>query len=252
MCFLHFFSFQIASARVRYMCFHSYMCKDLAHSSQFTHTPTHARAAQAHLVPLFCRSLTPSSILFPLMHRMAPRLSLRPRPTVAPPPWSSSWLQARTRKKTTWCTFFPIFSFFNFEHFSQKKWKKNTRTSMAAAVTSLPRVCFPLLFVWKMSNFTIFFFQIASARAHYTCAFIATCAKTWPTPRSSHTPQAMLAPCRHPCSSLLPLTHSILHLLFPLMHRMATRLSFGPRATVAPPPWSSSWRQARTRRRRPM
>ena len=34
---------------------------------QFTPPPTHARAAQAHLVPLFCRSLTPSSILFPLM-----------------------------------------------------------------------------------------------------------------------------------------------------------------------------------------
>jgi hypothetical protein len=32
--------------------------------------------------------------------------------------------------------------FFIFEHFSQKKWKKNTRTSMVTAVTSLPRVCF--------------------------------------------------------------------------------------------------------------
>ena len=48
--------------RALHMCFHSYMCKDLAHSSQCTHTPSHARAAQAHLVPLFCRSLTPSSI----------------------------------------------------------------------------------------------------------------------------------------------------------------------------------------------
>jgi len=38
--------------------------------------------------------------------------------------------------------FFPIFSFFIFEHFSQKKSIKNTRTSTVAAVTSLPRVCF--------------------------------------------------------------------------------------------------------------
>ena len=52
------------------------------------------------LVPLFCRSLTPSSILFPLMCRcLAPRLSLRPRKTVTPPPWSSSWRQARTRRQ---------------------------------------------------------------------------------------------------------------------------------------------------------
>ena len=48
---------------------------------------------------------------------------------------------------------FPFFSFFIFEHFPQMKWKKNTRTSMVAAVTSLPRVRFYLLFVWKMSNF---------------------------------------------------------------------------------------------------
>jgi len=38
---------------------------------------------------------------------------------------------------------FPhFFSFFIFEHFWLKKWKKNTRTSMVAAVTSSPRVCF--------------------------------------------------------------------------------------------------------------
>jgi len=65
-----------------------------------TLTPNHARAAQAHLLPLFCLSLTPSSILFPLMCRcLATRLSLRPRPTVTPPPWSSSWRQARTRRQ---------------------------------------------------------------------------------------------------------------------------------------------------------
>jgi len=45
-------------------------------------------------------------------------------------------------KKTIWCAFFPIFSFFIFEHFSQMKWKKITRTSLVAAVTSLPRVRF--------------------------------------------------------------------------------------------------------------
>jgi len=147
---------------------------------QFTHTPSHARAAQVHLVPLFCRSLTPSSILFPLMYRMATRLSLRPRATVTPPPWSSSWRQARTRTRRTrqerlreierWnggraeghtptthprgqrttCAMPGVRVgvllknklFFIFEHFSQKKWKKNTRTSMVTAVTSLPRVCF--------------------------------------------------------------------------------------------------------------
>jgi hypothetical protein len=38
--------------------------------------------------------------------------------------------------------FFSVFFIFHFEHFSQKKWKKNTRTSTVAAVTSLPRVCF--------------------------------------------------------------------------------------------------------------
>jgi len=68
-----------------------------------------------------------------------------------------------------------------------------------------------------------------------------------------HTPPK---PCSRragtPCSSLLPLTHSILHLLFPFMHRLAPRLSLRPRATVTPPPWSSSWRQARTRTRRGM
>ena len=34
------------------------------------------------------------------------------------------------------------FSFFIFEHFPPKKWKKNTRTSMVAAITRLLRVCF--------------------------------------------------------------------------------------------------------------
>ena len=42
-----------------------------------------------------------------------------------------------------------------------------------------------------------FFFQFASARARHTCAFIPTCVKTWPTPRSSHTPQTMLAAQAH-------------------------------------------------------
>ena len=37
--------------------------------------------------------------------------------------------------------FFPYFSIFIFEHFPPKKWKKNTRTSTVAAVTSSPRVC---------------------------------------------------------------------------------------------------------------
>ena len=57
----HIFFFCVCT-RALHMCFHSYMCKALAHSSQFPPPPNHARAAQAHLVPLFCRSLTPSSI----------------------------------------------------------------------------------------------------------------------------------------------------------------------------------------------
>ena len=65
--FYYFFFPNCVCTRALHMCFHCYMCKDLAHSSQFPHTPSHARAVQAHHVPLFCRSLTPSSILFPLM-----------------------------------------------------------------------------------------------------------------------------------------------------------------------------------------
>ena len=58
--------------------------------------------------------------------------------------------------------------------------------------------CSPLsYFCLENVHISYFFFQIASARAHYTCAFIPTCAKTWPTPRSAHTPQTMLAPRRH-------------------------------------------------------
>ena len=95
---VHLSSFFCVCTRALHMCFHSYMCKDLARSS---HPPQTMLAAQAHLVPLFCRSLTPSSILFPLMHSLATRLSLRPRATVTPPPWSSSWRQARTRTRRT-------------------------------------------------------------------------------------------------------------------------------------------------------
>ena len=45
--------------------------------------------------------------------------------------------------------------------------------------------------------FSIFFLSKLRLHACATCAFIPTCAKTWPTPRSSHTPQPMLAPRRH-------------------------------------------------------
>jgi len=69
--------------------------------------------------------------------------------------------------------------------------------------------------------------------------------------RSSHTPQTMLAPRRYTLffsfasHSLHPPSPRSSH-----VHSLATRLSFWPRPTVTPPPWSSSWRQARTRRRR--
>jgi hypothetical protein len=97
-------------------------------------------------------------------------------------------------------------------------------------------------------QFYYFFFpNCVCTRALHMCFHCYMCKDL---ARSSHTPQTTLAPCRHPCSSLLPLTHSILHLLFPLMHSLAARLSLRPRPTVTPPPWSSSWRQARTRTRR--
>ena len=84
-----------------------------------------------------------------------------------------------------------------------------------------------------LENVHISFFFCVCTRALHMCFHSYMCKDL---ARSSHTPQAMLAPCRHPCSSLLPLTHSILHLLFPLMHRMAARLSLRPRSTITPPP----------------
>ena len=54
------------------------------------------------------------------------------------------WPRSENRfwKKQFGSPYLPFFSFFIFEHFSQKKWKENTRTSMVAAVTSLLRDCF--------------------------------------------------------------------------------------------------------------
>jgi len=185
--------------------------------------------------------------------------------------------------------------FFIFEHFSQKKRKKNTRTSMVAAVTSSPRVRFFIfhdesgLFLKIISksirlvrlfpHFFIFHFrallteEMEKEHAHIVgggCNKLATCllsssfclenvqfyyfySKLRLHARTTHVlsflhvqrPGPLLAvhtppkPCSRragtPCSSLLPLTHSILHLLFPLMCRVAPRLSFGPRSTATPP-----------------
>jgi hypothetical protein len=63
-----------------------------------------------------------------------------------------------------------------------------------------------------------------------------------------HTPQPMLAPRRH--TFFLSFASHSLHPLSSHVYRMAPRHSLRPRATVTPPPWSSSWRQARTRTRR--
>jgi len=98
--------------------------------------------------------------------------------------------------------------FFIFEHFSQKKWKKNTRTSLVAAVTSLPRVCFPLLFVWKMSNFTIFIPNCVCTRALHMCFHSYMCKDLAHSSQCTHPPnharaaQAHLVPLF--CRSLTP------------------------------------------------
>ena len=85
--------------------------------------------------------------------------------------------------------------FFIFDHFSPKKWKKNTRTSMLAAVTSLPRVRLHLTFVWKMSNF--FFSNCVCTRALHMCFHSYMCKDLAHSSQFTHSPQTMLAPRRH-------------------------------------------------------
>ena len=106
--------------------------------------------------------------------------------------------------------FSPFFSFFIFEHFSPKKWKKNTRTSTVAAVTSLPRVYFHLLFVWKMSIYHIFIFpNCVCTRALHMCCHSYMCKDLAHSSQCTHTPsharaaQAHLVPlfCRSPTPS---------------------------------------------------
>ena len=100
-----------------------------------------------------------------------------------------------TRVASFWKShFFSISFFFCFEHFSPKKWKKNTRTSTVAAVTSSPRVRFHLLFVLKMSIYHILFPNCVCTRALHMCFHSYMCKDL---ARSSHTPQAMLAPRRY-------------------------------------------------------
>ena len=83
--------------------------------------------------------------------------------------------------------------FFIFEHFSQKKRKKNTRTSMVAAVTSSPRVCFHLLFVWKMSIYQFFF--CVCTRALHMCFHSYMCKDLAHSSQFTHPKPCSL--CRH-------------------------------------------------------
>ena len=69
--------------------------------------------------------------------------------------------------------------FFHFFHFSfsstshKRNGTKNTRTSMAAAATSLPRVCFHLLFVWKCHlSYFCFSKLLLHARTTHVLSFL--------------------------------------------------------------------------------
>jgi hypothetical protein len=96
-----------------------------------------------------------------------------------------------------WGAFFPIFSFFifHFRALPTEEMKKEHALINGGGCAKLATCSLSSSFCLEMP-FIIFSF-FASAPAHYTCAFIPTCVKPWPTPRSSHPPQTMLAPRRH-------------------------------------------------------
>jgi hypothetical protein len=93
--------------------------------------------------------------------------------------------------------FFFHFFIFHFRALLTEEMKKKHAHIVGGGCAKLATCLLSSSFCLEMPFIIFLFFQIASARAHYTCAFIPTCAKTWPTPRSAHTPQAMLAPRRH-------------------------------------------------------
>ena len=129
--------------------------------------------------------------------------------------------------------FSPFFFIFHIRALPTEEMKKEHALINSGGCAKLATCLLSSSFCLEMP-FIIFSF-FASAPAHYTCAFIPTCVKTWPAVPTPPKPCSRRAGT--PCSSLLPLTHSILHLLFPLMYSvMATRLSLRPRNSVTPPP----------------
>jgi len=145
--------------------------------------------------------------------------------------------------------FFPIFFIFHFRALPTEEMKKEHALINGGGCNKLATCLLSSSFCLENVLLSYFLFLRLHPRTTHVLSFLHV---QRPGPLLAvHTPPK---PCSRragtPCSSLLPLTHSILHLLFPLMYRLAPRLSFMPRATVTPPPWSSSWRQARTRTRR--
>ena len=100
---------------------------------------------------------------------------------------------------------FPLFFIFHFRALLTNEMKKKHAHINGGGCNKLATCSLSSSFCLENVQF---FFQFASARARHTCAFIPTCVKTWPTPRSSHTPQTMLAAQAHLvplfCLSLLP------------------------------------------------
>ena len=176
-------------------------------------------------------------------------------------------------KKTIWCAFFSIFFNFHFRALLTEVMEKEHAHINGGGCNTLATCLLSSYFCLEIVHSSYFlFFQIASARAHYTCAFISTCARPGPL-LAVHTHPKPCSPRRHPSGSLFCLSLTPSSILFPLMYRVAKRLSFAahslhppssflscvsisarlslrPRKTVTPPPWSFSWRQARTRRQR--
>ena len=137
--------------------------------------------------------------------------------------------------------FFPFFHF-SFSSTSHRRNEKKTRAHRWWRLCQACHVFAFIFFLFGKCPYIIFF--CVCTRALHMCFHSYMCKDL---ARSSHPPQTMLAPRRH--TLFLSFASHSLH-PFPLMYRLATRLSWMPRATVTPPPWSSSWRQARTRRQR--
>jgi hypothetical protein len=103
--------------------------------------------------------------------------------------------------------FFPIFFIFHFRALLTEEMKKEHAHINGGGCNKLATCLLSSSFCLEMP--LIIFSFLASAPAHYTCAFIPTCVKTWPAVPTPPNPCSRRAGT--PSSSLLPLTHSILH-----------------------------------------